>query len=58
MTETIPKPMISVHGRPFLEHEILLLKNHRMSEFVLCIGYLGEQIENYFGTGKKSGGEY
>ena len=53
MTETIPKPMIPVHGRPFLEHEILLLKSHGIREFVLCVGYLGEQIEKYFGTGKK-----
>ena len=53
MTESIPKPMIPVHGRPFLEHEILLLKSHGIRDFVLCIGYLGEQIENYFGDGKK-----
>jgi NDP-sugar pyrophosphorylase family protein len=55
MTETIPKSMIQVHGRPFLEREILLLKSHGISDLVLCVGYLGEQIENYFGTGKKLG---
>ena len=53
MTESIPKPMIPIQGRPFLEHEILLLKSRGIREFVLCIGYLGEQIEDYFGTGKK-----
>ena len=55
MTETIPKPMIPVRGRPFLEYEILLLKSHGIGDFVLCVGYLGEQIEDYFGDGKKLG---
>ncbi len=47
--------MIPVRGRPFLEYEILLLKSHGISDFVLCVGYLGEQIERYFGDGKKLG---
>ena len=47
--------MIPVHGRPFLEYELLLLKSHGITDFVFCVGYLGEQIEDYFGTGKKQG---
>jgi N-acetyl-alpha-D-muramate 1-phosphate uridylyltransferase len=55
MTQSIPKAMIPIHGMPFLVHEILLLKSHGISEFVMCVGYLGEQIEEYFGRGKKLG---
>ena len=47
--------MIPVLGRPFLEYEILLLKSHGINDLVLCVGYLGEQIEGYFGDGKKLG---
>ncbi|MHB1867371.1 MAG: sugar phosphate nucleotidyltransferase [Nitrososphaerales archaeon] len=52
-TETIPKPMVPVQGKPFLEYELLLLKSHGISDFVLCVGHLGEQIVDYFGDGKK-----
>ena len=43
------KPMAWVAGRPFLEYLILQLKGQRLTDTVLCIGYLGEQIERYFG---------
>ena len=55
LTEKMPKPMIPVHGRPFLEYELILLKNHGIDDFILSVGYLAEQIENYFGDGKKHG---
>ena len=45
--------MVPVHGKPFLEYELLLLKSHGISDFVLCVGHLGEQIVDYFGDGKK-----
>ncbi len=55
LTQTIPKPMIPVNGRPFLEHEIGLLKRSGISDFVLCIGHLGEQVEDHFGNGSRWG---
>jgi len=51
----IPKAMISVHGKPFLEHQLRLLKRHGISNIVLCIGHLGEKINKHFGDGKKFG---
>jgi len=45
--------MVPVHGKPFLEYELLLLKSRGISDFVLCVGHLGEQIVDYFGDGKK-----
>lgn len=51
----IPKAMISVHGKPFFEHQLRLLKQYGISDIVLCIGYLGEKINKHFGDGKKFG---
>lgn len=53
LTDKIPKPMVQVNGRPFLEHEIVLLRENGISDFVLCVGYLSSIIQNYFGDGKK-----
>jgi NDP-sugar pyrophosphorylase family protein len=47
--------MVPVNGKPFLEHEIGLLKKNGVSDFVLCVGYLGEKVEVYFGNGSKWG---
>ena len=55
LTETIPKPMVPVRGKPFLEYELLLLKSHGISDFILCVGYLEDRIEGYFGAGEKLG---
>jgi NDP-sugar pyrophosphorylase family protein len=55
ITETTPKPMILINNKPFLEYQIELLKKNNICNIVLCIGYLGEKIKNYFGNGKKWG---
>ncbi|MDA4112345.1 MAG: sugar phosphate nucleotidyltransferase [Thaumarchaeota archaeon] len=55
LTNTTPKPMVLVNGRPFLEYELKLLAKNGISDFVLCVGYLGEVIRDYFGSGEKLG---
>lgn len=50
-----PKPMADVLGYPFLEYLILELKKHGITKIVLAVGYMGESIETYFGTGEKLG---
>lgn len=55
LTETVPKPMVPVNGKPFLEYEVGLLKQSGIGDFVLCVGHLGEQLEDYFGNGNKWG---
>lgn len=55
LTEKIPKSLVEVAGRPFLEHQIALLRKNGVTEISLCIGYLGEMIEERFGDGKKFG---
>ncbi|MFI5004204.1 MAG: NTP transferase domain-containing protein [Solirubrobacterales bacterium] len=45
-----PKPLIEVAGEPFLFHQLRLLAAHGAREIVLCVGYLGEQIERSVGA--------
>lgn len=55
VTRKIPKGLVEVEGRPFLEHLILYLKKFRIDDILLCTGYLGEQIEEYFSGGRVPG---
>src|SRR5258705_115682 len=55
ITRDLPQPMVRVAGAPYLEHQLRLLKRQPVSGIVLLIGYLGEQIEDYFGDGGKLG---
>jgi len=55
ITNKIPKSMIRIKNKPFLEYQIELLRRNDINEIILCVGYLGEQIEEYFGNGKKFG---
>jgi len=55
LTEEVPKSMIPIQGKPFLEHQLNLLRRCGISDIVLCVGYLGEKIRDYFGDGKKFG---
>lgn len=54
-TETNPKPLIPINGKPFLEYLLELLKENKVEEVVILTGYLGEKIESYFGDGSKFG---
>lgn len=55
LTEKIPKSMVEIEGKPFLEHQLKLLKKNGISDMIFCIGYKGEQIENYFRDGSRFG---
>ena len=48
MTETLPKPMVEVGGRPLLWHIMKHYSRYDFNEFVLALGYKGEQIKRYF----------
>lgn len=47
-TERRPKPMVEIGGRPILWHIMNLFAAHGHREFVLCLGYKGSQIKDYF----------
>jgi N-acetyl-alpha-D-muramate 1-phosphate uridylyltransferase len=55
ITRRVPKAMIEVCGRPFLEYELDLLRKGGVNDIVLCIGYLGEVIQDHFGDGSGFG---
>jgi len=52
-TENRPKPLLSVAGKPMLEHIIERAKREGFNRFVLAIHYLGHLIEAYFGNGER-----
>lgn len=52
-TETCPKPLLLVAGKPMLEHIIERAKLEGFSHFILAIHYLGNMIEDYFGSGER-----
>ena len=54
-TLTIPKSMIEVAGRPFVDHQLELLARHGYTHVLLCIGHLGEQVEAHVGDGARFG---
>jgi NDP-sugar pyrophosphorylase family protein len=52
-TETVPKPMLLVAGKPLLEHIIERAKAEGFRHFILAIQYLGHLIESHFGNGDR-----
>ena len=47
-TEYRPKPMVEIGGRPILWHIMKLYAHYGFKDFVLCLGYKGEVIKEYF----------
>ncbi|RZL50372.1 MAG: nucleotidyltransferase [Pedobacter sp.] len=55
LTDTIPKPMLLVGGKPIIEHNIDRLILFGVSEIYISVKYLKEHICDYFGDGSKKG---
>jgi len=51
-TESCPKPMLNVGGKPMIEHIINRAKSEGFSDFVISVNYLADMIEDYFGSGE------
>lgn len=47
-TELRPKPMIEIGGRPILWHIMKIYSIHGINEFIVCVGYKGHIIKEYF----------
>lgn len=56
-TLTVPKAMLEVAGRPFVEHQLERLAACGVREVVMCVAHLGEQIEAHVGDGRRFGVE-
>lgn len=47
-TSTRPKPMVEVGGRPILWHILKMYSHHGINDFIICCGYKGYIIKEYF----------
>ena len=47
-TEFVPKGLVEIGGRPIMWHIMKLYAHHGITDFVLCLGYKGEVIKDYF----------
>ncbi|MBI2027135.1 MAG: nucleotidyltransferase family protein [Deltaproteobacteria bacterium] len=52
LTQTLPKPLVSIHGKPILEHILDFYIQKRFDHFILCTGYKSEAIEKYIHSKK------
>ena len=55
ITVTIPKALVEVAGQPFIRRQLDYLRAQGVSRVVLCVGFLGEQIEAVIGDGSLCG---
>ncbi|HSS38398.1 MAG TPA: sugar phosphate nucleotidyltransferase [Polyangia bacterium] len=55
LTETIPKAMIPIEGKPFVDHQLAWLVGHGVTDVVMSIGYLGGDIRAHVGGGEQFG---
>lgn len=55
LTNQVPKPMVPIANRPVMEHILLLLKQHGITQIASNLHYLPDKITAYFGDGSKFG---
>ena len=55
VSDGIPKPMVPLLGRPALEHIIVLLRSHGITDICLTLKYMPTKITEYFGDGSALG---
>ncbi len=55
ITEKIPKSLVPVAGKPFICHQLNYLREQGLKKVILCIGYLGEMIQEVVGNGENFG---
>ena len=57
VTRKIPKALVEVSGKPFIDHQLALLHRNGIRKVVLCLGYLGHQVEAHLADGSGFGME-
>lgn len=55
VTQAIPKALVEVAGRPFIDHQLALLRRAGVRKVVLCLGHLGELVRDHLGDGSAHG---
>lgn len=54
-TERVPKSLLEVNGEPFIYHQLRLLHSRGIGRVVLCVGHLGEMVQQAVGSGRELG---
>jgi NDP-sugar pyrophosphorylase family protein len=55
VTKTIPKALVPLAGRPFIDHQLEGLHAQGLREIVMCVGHFADQIRSHVGDGAKFG---
>jgi len=55
VTERIPKALIRVAGRPFIDHQLELFRHKGFRKVVICVGFLGDMTADHVGDGARFG---
>src|SRR5882762_780266 len=55
LTELAPKALLEVNGRPFVDLQLELLAGQGVTSAVFCVGYRGDAIREYVGSGERWG---
>lgn len=55
LTKNTPKALVEIAGKPFIYHQLDLLKKQDIKEVIISVNYLGDQIKKQVGNGKKFG---
>jgi len=51
----LPKALIPINDEPFIAHQLRLLARESVSEVILCVGHLSDQLKAYVGSGQDFG---
>jgi MurNAc alpha-1-phosphate uridylyltransferase len=52
ITDRIPKALVEINGEPFIAHQLRLLHSRGIRHVVLCLGYRGEMVRQFVGSGQ------
>ena len=55
LTENLPKCLLKVNGRSFVDWQIELLSNHGYSDYVFCVSHKSEMVQKHLGDGSRLG---
>jgi NDP-sugar pyrophosphorylase family protein len=55
LSDQVPKSLLTVAGRPFIQHQLAMLRDQGVERVILCVGHLGEQIRQRVGDGSALG---
>ena len=55
ISDVRPKPMVEIHGKPFLEYMVEMLRGQGFDRILLLLGYLPDVVQDYFGDGSRWG---